>query len=287
MSIFTVIIYSVFFTQIMIISFYLPTKFRRFRRQLFEEHPQSEFPKLYYQPFKIELRRQKIRKILDLSIGFAALTALFFTLSNSYSNQQVTEVMFFTAIVEILPFILSQYWGRKNSQLMKKMPQPQKRITFLVARKLIHYVEPMTIALATIMYITAMLLGGYVYWNSIGFDNLFSFESSGLISLLLFNTFVAIYVSILLSKALYEKREDQNLSNEDRLLFMRKKINQLIQSIILYSLFTIGAIMIKMYGLERNTVYVLASVCLQVIMLIKVNPTKERDFSVYRQDEID
>jgi len=95
---------------------------------------------------------------------------------------------------------------------------------------------------------------------------------------------VIIYIAILLNKTLFAKREDQNLSNEDRLFFIQKKIRKLVYSVILYSLFIFALFIFKMVGFGITGVFILTSLYMQVIMLISVNPTQDRDFSVYKAD---
>jgi hypothetical protein len=277
-------VYSVFISQIAIISFFLPSKWRRFRKELFQEHPQSEYPKLYYQPLEVELSRQKLRKQIDYIFAAIATGALIYSLTYTASLQQTTKLMFLLCIFQLLPFLLSQYWGRKNSKLMQKMPQPQKRKVTLTSRKLTDFIRPSSLIIAIVMYITSITLGLYVYWDTIKANGMFDAKSWSLFALLLLNTLVFIYVLVLLNKTLFAKREDQNLSNQDRLFFIQKKLKQLVNSVILYSLFIITLFIFKVIGLGVVGALILTSIYMQIIMLIKVNPTKERDFSVYKAE---
>jgi hypothetical protein len=278
------IVYALFISQIMIISVYLSTKWRRYRKNLFEAHPQSEYPKLYYQPIEVELSRQKLRRQIDQVIIAIAAGSLLYSLFLATSLEQTAKIMFMLCILQLSPFLLSQYWGRKNAKLMQKMPQPQKRKVSLISRRLADFIRPSTLWLTITLYITSFTLGLLVYWDTIDSNSLLDAKSLSLFALIILNTLVFIHVAVLLNKTLFAKRDDQHLSNQDRLFFIQKKIKQLVNSIILYSLFILALFILKKLGIGIIGVVLLTSIYMQVIMLIRVNPSTTRDFSVYKAD---
>lgn len=262
---------TVFIIQIFTLSAYLPYKWLAYRKALFELHPQEKYPQLYIQPESIEKNRQDIRQILDALIIFIGLTVIFCGKYYSLSVDELAFSMLIFSMVQMLPYILSRYWGTLNSQLMKEQKNEKVMKASMTVRKLTDFISPQFFAVAVLMYLSSIVIG-----------ILIPMDSRLLIIMISLNTLINIHLIRTVINGLYSERIDQYLNNEDRLKQIAKKLRKLILSSIVFSAFILAVILIEFYGKDDALLYIITSFFVQIIFVIEVSPKIERDFSVYK-----
>lgn len=276
------IVYVVFTSQILVISFLLSNKWRQNRSQLFEKYPQAEYPKLYCQPVDVEYLRLWIRKYLDLAIGLIGILLIVYSLFSAFSATQVADIMFAFAIVQFLPLVLSNIWGIKNRRLMKQIVPPTKRKTTLIARRLSDFISPLYLSITVLMYLITLTIGGYIY-----IENLWQNKTWGLVALLALNTLITLFIFWLIYNNIYGKPKDHHINYADRIKRMGFITSKLATLNITYCFFVISLFITKSFDLGVVVVYLLTSIYLQLVLSINSCKTPNRDFSVYKMEPSD
>ncbi len=273
---------AMFICQIFSLSFYLPRKWSNYRKAVFDSHPESEYPKLYFQPAEIEYRRLTIRQKLDRAIGILSVLILLGCLVLKQPTEQIALALFLVLVLQLLPFLLSRYWGLKNSALKSQMPPPAIRKTLLGARRLTDLVSSRCLIVSFIAFLTSTLLAVLQFKEILPTEAETSRSSLALLGLLIINIATITYLMILIFKTLNDKSDDLYTAYPDRLRQIGKKIRVLVYSSFLYSLFIIMMLSIAHYGLGKIPVILLTSLYIQTILFLRVDPKMESDYSVYR-----
>jgi len=258
----------------------LPAKWRKYRRDIFDKHPESEYPKLYYQPVEVEYQRIKLRKTIDGGMVILGMCLIIYALANSLVAKQVASLMFICLIIQLFPYVLSQYWGSKNTRLIENKQQKEPKKAMLSARRLTSFISPTKIFLLIATYLGSTIFGLFLY-----FDPQWQSKAHLWIGLILLNTLTVIYVGWLSYKTLYGKSQDKLLSSPDKLARIERKLKELVHTSILFSLFILSSFIIKVIGLGASSALIMTSVYLQTILYWMVNPVAERDFSVYKANQ--
>ncbi len=271
------LVYGIYLSQVVLLSFYASIRWRDYREAIFSDHPQSEYPRLYVQPLNVEMRRLHIRRILDYLIGLFGIFLLCMALITSMNLQKLSEYLLFYSMVQLIPYSLSSYWGRKNSQLLSESQMPQVRTTSLTPRTINHFVSPKYLTLSLIIFLATQIFGLSVY-----FTDLWPSESWRLLSLLLLNALMLAFLASRIIKSLFGKRSDYYLANDDRINQMHKTIRHLMRFLVLYNLFIASLIVIKLLTHDIIPVYLLTSICFQVVLLTLVKTNRMQNFNAYR-----
>lgn len=261
----------VFVSQIVTLSIYLPGRWLRYRKALFERYPAEEYPNLYYQPESVEILRQKIRQGLDWLVASVGIGLIMVALTGEITAIELAVTMITFAPVQIFPFFLSRYWGYKNQLLMKKSEGKKIRKASLATRKVKDFIPLYLVLLAISMYLLTLIVG---IWSELNGETL--------LTMIGLNTIITIYSIYLMNKALNAAKDDQFLSAKDRLAQIGKRIRKSIILSILFSSFILSILVVTYFGLGKEIFLIAASIYFQLIFVIEVNPKIERDFSVYK-----
>ena len=132
----------IFFSQMLLLSYYLPGKIRNRIRYIFKTYPPSDFPKLYPKPIEVYKIFLNIFWGINVAIfvaGLLILVALFVYSPNlGPSNperwdQALVAAWFF---VQFLPMLLLEISGFKYYKRMREMNPSTTRMAALQPRRL-------------------------------------------------------------------------------------------------------------------------------------------------------
>lgn len=276
----TLTVLGVFLCQLALITFYLPFKWRRNRRQMFEQHPQSQYPKLYAQPLEVELARLNIRKYCDVFVGLMGIGLVIYTLSGALSVDELSIILLVFSGFQILPRAMTGRWIRQNTQLLKERGMHvQTQKTVLVARQLSNFVSTGYLAIAITTYVISVTFGIFLYLG-----DMWKGASGGIVALLALDTLMVVFLAWLIYSSLYGPRKDFYQSHVDRMARIGNTIRQCVSLIAIYNVFIMLLFMIVVYGFGLAHNYMITSFCLQLMLFLQSRKNSERDFSVYKAD---
>lgn len=273
MNYLTLLVLLVFISQIVTLSIYLPLKWRNYRIALFARHPKEKYPHLYFQPESVEVNRQKIRRVIDSVVIVLGIGLISEAIIQSMTADELAHRMFVFSIIQIMPFMLSRYWGKKNNQLMKERKIEKVMKASMSVRKITDFISPLMITVTVCLYVVSLVAG-----------ILSSIEFNTVILMIILNTAINIYLVRSILNGLYSERTDQFLSDEDRLKQIGKKLKRLPLSSIIFSAFILSILLFENFGLSGALIFMITSFFLQLLFIVEVNPKIERDFSVYQEN---
>lgn len=273
MNYLTLLVLLVFISQIVTLSIYLPLRWRNYRIALFERHPREKYPHLYFQPESVELNRQKIRRVIDSVVIVLGIGLISEAIIQSMTADELAHRMFVFSIIQIMPFMLSRYWGKKNNQLMKERKIEKVMKASMSVRKITDFISPLMITVTVCLYVVSLVAG-----------ILSSIEFNTVILMIILNTAINLYLVRSILNGLYSERTDQYLSDEDRLKQIGKKLKRLPLSSIIFSAFIFSILLFENFGLSDALIFMITSFFLQLLFIVEVNPKIERDFGVYQEN---
>ena len=151
-----ILLYVVFLSQVILISFYLPRKMLSRMRYVVETYPPSKYPKLY--PVSIDtvetgMRTFRIMNFIILLVGFVLVFFGVYSPSEemlSWRGQSVVTIYF---VLQFTPLVLAELSVFKYFELMRKANSRTTRIAELHPRRLFNFISPAFIGIAIFTYI--------------------------------------------------------------------------------------------------------------------------------------
>jgi len=273
----TTIIYLVIFSQILTISVIYANKWYKRKTFLLTEYPPVDYPNLYAQSSVVEFNRIKIRKLIDRSIAVLSLSIVLFFYLTKTDLETVASSILVIAAIQLLPWILSNYWNKENNLLMAQVFPSTKRKSSFTNRKITDFVAPSTLVLAIFTYGVTLVFALYIFFEQLWFDN-----SSNALLLLLLNTLIVSYLAWLLFNSLYGKKSDNFISSNDRLKLIAERCKALTYFLIMYSVFITGICLIKTFDLNQIYVSALTGVFIQLMFILSFTKSVDKNYNVYR-----
>jgi len=297
MTIYDVLFYGVYLSQILLVSFYVPTRVVRRARGLIETYPPSEFPKLY--PVQIATIERTLRVYLNLNLGVVVLgLALLaadwwsgYTIDSAwwawqegdpYPTRNIRAVAWVSTFYTLLQYLLSHalfaYWESRYFKRMRTAARGRIRTAELKARRLFGFVSPVLLGTAAATYVGAMV--------SLLFLELPQRGTEIMITQL---TMTNVLAAGCLVWVLYGKKHDPHQTHEDRARMIRTVWqNVLVVSILLSALLAIVGALVAFRLLDYLPF--VFSLFVQVIAVLVtgkfslVVPSGQENFEVYRGD---
>ena len=269
--------YFIFFSQIILISYYFPRKMLSRINYIFETYPPSKYPKLYPEPFEYYKKAQSKYKLLNLIIlvtGLLLLAVLIGFSPNGELDQNIATLYF---LFQFSPMILIEFRSLKYYKLMRKTDSRTIRKAELQPRRIFDFVSPKIIGLAGLVYFGFIMFILYIdqfnfpwfggHMNTIGITAMYLI-SAGIIA---WN--------------LYGKKQDPYRTHEDR----NRKIEVVIKQVIFISIAStiFVTIQITLGSLDlRNLEGIVSSLYFQLIGIIGLWAlrTDNINFEVYKED---
>jgi len=273
----TAIVYLAVISQIFTISVFLANKWSQRKVSLLTKYPPKDYPNLYVQSSNTEFNRVKLRKLMDYSIAFISLSAVIFFYLTKANLEVVASSILIIAAIQLLPWLLSNYWCKENNRLMAKNFPSTKRKSSFEQRKLIDFVSPLKLIFSVLSYSVTLIFSLYIFIEQLWLEH-----SNKALLLILLNTTMVIYLAWLLFVSLYGKKKDNFITSEDRLKVIAKKCNTLAAFLILYSIFIAGICLIRTFDLNQVYVSVMTGLFIQLLFVLSFTNNIDKNYDVYK-----
>jgi len=283
---------GVYVLQVVVTSFYSPWLMRRRSRQLVENYPPAEYPRLYPESPEVLKGKQTILRRLNSFIGVAGLLAILASLlfwKKDMPNLILRDFLHPLFVIscycgiQVIPALIYARWGCLAAGRLREMGTPTRRSATLQRLKITDYISPALVVFGLASTLTAFILSAYWLMNGMGPQDVMikvTVASGFPLSLLLHRTL----------RAPQFKRPDPFMSQDDlfRQRSLRMRVLFLGCGICALFFFFIAAARVGILGPEPNISYIFVFACLLFIVQslslsrFLTRMPEQRDFSVYR-----
>ena len=273
--------YIIFLIQILLASWYIPTKILNRMKTVMHEYPPQQYPKLYAGSIgaynKLQQRYQMINRIL-FTLGFSLLSAIVMW---DYTTQGNINVMIPWAyfMIQMVPLMWLEIKEFKYFKAMRKGNTNTKKSATIIPRKLFDFLPQKLFGFAIVMMLGAFSLVIKQY----------GFKGNAIESIMIIlatNLFFAgiIYWNI------YGTKLDPYQTSEDRIKVIKVTVKSLVYVSIGVSIFLGAQMLIKLYDLDFLKPSVMSIYCQLILWASVGNRLKQikiedLDFSVYKTDD--
>lgn len=278
----TIIFYTVFISQIFILSYYIPKKMLARMRYVYETYPPVEYPRMYprdniyYENYQL---RYGVINNLILLLGCLVIIAC--EVSGLELKYDVgRNVVFVYAMIQFLPIIILEISEHKRLKLMREMKVKTTRSAGLKPRGFLDFISPALLASAIFMLIAAIAAK---FWTH---DFNFSWSIDvyeGPIIILLGN----VYFMVMVGWQIYGKKKDPYLTEQDRERQMKIVSTVAGGTSIAVSTFFIATALGDVYDISTYESSI-ASLYFQLLgffafsIILETKNLTDMDFSVYK-----
>lgn len=281
-----ILFYSVFLSQVILISFYFSRKILSRMKYVVETYPPSQYPKLY--PVSIDKveKGQRIFRNMNLLVLLAGLILVLIGFLSGYSPNDNEDGIFLTIyfVAQFFPMILAEISGFKYFKLMRKANSRTTRKAELHPRRLFDFISPALLGIAIFMYFAVIVLVLYInqfqfYWGSKAFMNIIILTAGNLL-------FAGI-----ITWNLYGKKLDPYQAYKDRM----RQIGLTVKSLVLISIAATMCLAIVVvfdkFNLD-NLMPTVMSLYFQLLAVISYQSTvpvlqiDNTNFEVYKEEPI-
>lgn len=280
----TIIFYTVFISQILILSYYIPKKFIARMRYVYETYPPAEYPRMYpkdnvyYEKYQ---HRYGVVNKLILILGFVIIIASELTgLELKYKVGQT--IVFVYAMLQFMPIITLEISEHKRLKLMREMKVKTTRSAGLKPRGFLDFISPALLVSAIFMLIAAITVD---FWTH---DFNFSWSIDvyeGPIIILLGN----VYFMVMVGWQIYGKKKDPYLTEPDRERQMKIVSTVAGGTSIAVSLFFTATAFGNVYDISTYETSIF-SLYFQLLgffafsIILEAKNLTDMDFSVYKEN---
>ena len=279
-----ILFYLVFLSQLILISYYFPSKILARMRHVINHYPPSEYPKLYPQDvscYEKSHRRYQLFNHFVLLIGVLIIAADAWW-SNTYGGGVGDALPVVFGIIQFMPMMWLELSEFGQFKLMRKINANTKRKAELSRRRLFDHVSPVLVFTVVSLFFAAIVLD--FYWHD------FSYELAGDTLIRAFTLSLSNVLFILIVRFnLNGKKHNPHQSYEDRSRQVEMVSRTLSYLSIVMSLFFIYTAAGDVYDLDAYE-HVVMSVYFQIIALISIGniiwgqPLESLNFDVYKAD---
>jgi hypothetical protein len=276
---------AVFASQIIVLSFYVPRRWRRCHALMFTRYPAEEYPRLYPVPREKMERRLALAMPLHLAIGSISAITLVVGLLRAADSLELARRMFTCLLFQILPAYLSMFLMLRVAKAFRAMPPPSVRSVELRPWRAVDFISPPWIALGLAGQVIALTcaLAAYLHRREALLMVLFCSLISGALLLRM------LYV--LLGRVTF-MRADPFMSTADTFRVRQRRFRALFRGgAALGGFYAFGLLyqaQLVHLDFDREYTFVGLSIVFQLLWLALVSAQgrdlESRDFSVYRND---
>jgi len=284
------VFYTVFLSQIFLISIYYPMKFRHRILYVLDNYPPARYPKIYPKPFDTyaeETSKGRLRSYRNVNLVIAAigLMTLVAMVASGYrpdilgGDEIYLLAYFFVQMAALL------YPGLKEFEyyrLMRKAFSATKRTAELNRRSLFDFISPVYVAAAILVFIA------FVVFYLSGKDLSAPWESEVYITLAVM-TGMNLFFAVVIARFLYGKKRDPHQAHKDQLKEIEFIVKSLVFTSIGCSVFIAITDAVDRFGLEIfdppiTSVFLQTCVLFGFGLLFRANKVETIDFDVYKAD---
>lgn len=277
-----VLFYCVFFSQVLLISFVFPKKLINRLRRVADEHPPSQYPKLY--PVSIE-RMERVLRIYSLLNHLVFLTGLGLLVLSIFPPEGVVigweseSLLALYLALQFSPLAVIATSIVVYASLMKKKAVRGRRTASLQRRRLMDFLSPAMIGAAIFVYAAFVILILYI--------RQFDFPWFGGYMNIVAVTAVNLFFLGIVLHNIYGKRKDPYQAYEDRLKGIAFNVKIMVFSSILVTLYIAVVVTLRALELE-NLIPISTSLYFQMTAAICYRSFRieDIDFEVYREEPL-
>lgn len=154
---------AIFASQIVVLSFYLPQRWRRYQALMFTRYPPEQYPRLYPMPREKMERRLALAMPLHFAIGSISVITLVVSLLHDADSVELARRMFCCLLFQILPAYLSVFLMINAAKAFRAMPPPSVRSVELRPWRAVDFVSPLWIGLGIAALVIALTCAVVAY----------------------------------------------------------------------------------------------------------------------------
>ncbi len=156
---------ALFASQIIVLSFYAPQRWRRYHALMFTRYPPEQYPRLYSVPKQQIERKLATFRATHLAIGFGAVVVFLAALIFAKSPHWFAIYMGETAVVQFaVPlYIIAMPLGIRISKAFRAMPPPSPRSAELRQWRVTDFVSPLWIGLGLVLQTLGLACAAFIY----------------------------------------------------------------------------------------------------------------------------
>jgi hypothetical protein len=173
------VITIVFLSQIVVVSFVAPIRFRRLYAKLHDSYPESEYPLFYPVPHAEMERKLRRYTMLRMATGPIALAALVYGIVLAGDPQQLARIMAGVLMLQMLSTLLAYRWRPGILRAMSKLPPPARRSAELRRWRITDFVSPALIVLALASVLSVFAAVSWVFVGAPGDGGIIGFAILG------------------------------------------------------------------------------------------------------------
>lgn len=272
----------VFFVQIWLLSYYYPQKKSETIKYVLDNHPPSEYPKLYpHDPQHYERKRSLFLRLTGFvySMGLVLLGIfLHYDYSNADPISPIICGLYF--MVQMLPFAMLEFTGFFDLSRMRKHYEQRRQKLDLQPRNLLSFVPAWSVALSISIIVGYVLLVLVINDFQLFGDN----NAAASIGILLAGQ---VFLFGLMFYQVYGKKLNPYQASKDRRKDIQLHVRGLLIISTLASLFLILETSMNYWELDALRSFVLSLYFVAigyfgVGLTIQEQKPNEMDFSVYK-----
>jgi hypothetical protein len=279
-----ILFYLVFLSQLILVSYYLPSKILARMRQVITNYPPSEYPKLYPQAvgdYQQSHRRYQRFNHFVLAVGICLIAGdAWRSYAYGGSVPEVLPVMF--GMIQFIPMMWLELSEFGQFKLMRKVNANTKRTAELNRRRLFDHVSPVLVFAVVGLFFATIALD--LYWND------FKLHWGGdVLTRAITLTVCNVLFMLIVRFNLHGKKLNPHQSYEDRSRQIESVSRTLAYMSLVMSLFFIYKAAGDVYDLKAYE-NVIMSAYFQIIALISIGniiwgqPLESLNFEVYKAD---
>lgn len=271
-----ILLYTIFLSQIFIISFYFPRKMLKRMAYIFETYPPSDFPKLYPKPIHFYQKTHRNYRNMNLAIFLIGLLLLVILINDS-TNDDWSGVFNAYFMVQFLPMIVLEIGSFKLYKLMRQANTHSTRKAELRPRRLLDFISPALLGTAFFVYVAFIFFVLYV--------KQFNFPWFGEYTNIITVTAMNLFFAGIIFWNIYGKKLDPHQAHEDRMRQIELVVKQLTLISTGATLFIMITITLASLDLRQLQPFSM-SLYLQIIAVIGLRTLRVDDtnFAVYKKE---
>jgi hypothetical protein len=264
-----------FFSQVVLVSLFIPSRILRRMTYVFETYPPSTHPLLYPKPFEHYEKKQQRYRLANLTIAGIGVAALAVSMLEPRGREVMNGMAFLFFMIQISPLLWIEASVRKELKLMRSVNPRTTRTAELNPRKLFDVLTPALFWTTVLIYVA--------FWVFIAWFRQFDYPWFGGFQNNLIITGLNVFFASILLWYMYGKKLNPHQSEDDRMRITRSIGTVMCLVSIAVTLYAVVTIYLSAEDARAFQPFA-RSVYFQVIILLSVQTYRVDllDFDVYR-----